>query len=321
MTRERRRRWFLRSAALAGIGGLAGCSGNSNGDASNTTTAPSETEPTTSARTPGSTPEETVTVDPSDDPAAVADPRQATDRWLASTRNYDGSFESEVDAQRVVINVGAPTSSQPTFGYYPPAVEIIIGTRVQWQWSGTGEPHTVTGRAGVLDSGEPASGSGNTYSHVFDEPGLYRYFCENHGDALGMRGAVLVREQRTLSGYPQVDSWLESVERFEGRLSDRRGQESIEVTVGAPGNDGNFAFRPVAPLVSPGTEVVFRWSGRGGGHNVVWQTLPEGASLPDSNVSAAYNHTFSVSLDEPGVYLYSCGYHGPSGGRGAIVVA
>jgi halocyanin-like protein len=125
----------------------------------------------------------------------------------------------------------------------------------------------------------------------------------------------MVEEQRTLTGYPQVDNWLENND-FDGRLEDGRNQSQVTIKVGADGNGGNFAYDPNAILVSQGTELVFEWSGRGGGHDVTWDQ----GDFPDSESTSSAAKSYSVTMDESGVFLYFCDEDQPGGGRGAVVV-
>jgi len=313
MARETRRRRFIRYTALATTAGLAGCSGDSESDdggGETTSDTPEQMDTETTARET----EEIDLTEADDESTPIANPERAVNNWLSETPNFDGHIESETGT--TTVDVGARTPNNDYFAYSPPALEVTVGTEVQWQWTGEGGAHSVTERNGAFDSGNPRSGAGRTFTHEFEETGVYLYRCRNHGGAVGMRGAVIVRERDTLSGYPAVDEWLQN-HAYDGRLTDRRGEGSVEITVGAQGNDGNFAFRPIAPLVSQGTEITFRWTGRGGGHDVTWENV----DLPDSDTTSAYDNTFSVTLEESGVYLYRCDNHRLSGGRGAIVVA
>ena len=313
MPRETRRRRFIRYTALATTAGLAGCSGDSESDddgEGTTSDTPEQTDTETATR-------ETEEADPTetdDEPTPIANPERAVNNWLSGTPNFDGRIQSETGT--TTVEVGARTPNNDNFAYSPPALEVTVETEVQWQWTGEGGAHSVTERDGAFDSGNPRSGAGRTFTHEFEETGTYLYRCRNHGGAVGMRGAVIVREQDTLSGYPAVDDWLQDYE-YDGRLTDRRDEGSVEITVGAKGNGGNFAYRPIAPLVSQGTEITFRWTGRGGGHDVTWDNV----DLSDSDTTSSYDNTFSVTLEESGVYLYRCDNHRTTGGRGAIVVA
>ena len=84
--------------------------------------------------------------------------------------------------------------------YRPEQISVKPGTRVSWTQSDLGF-HTVTsghveqGAAGVtalkdnaFDSGQ--LGTGAAFSHTFDSPGTYAYFCQIHPAT--MRGEVHV---------------------------------------------------------------------------------------------------------------------------------
>jgi halocyanin-like protein len=323
MVERQRRRTFLRLGLVATVGGIAGCSGGGS------TTTDDEDDPTPAASTTASS--ATASSTPTDEPTAEPDgtteqptevertpyrnPRQAIDDWLGNTSNYEGNVRDRRSDSEVDVQVGTP-SDNGNFSFSPPAIRIQTGTRVVWQWTGEGGEHNVVERDGVFSSGEPKQGGGLNYRYTFEETGLYLYRCTIHND-FGMRGAVLVEEPQTLSGYPRVDDWLSDYE-YTGRLDDERGRDSVDISVGAQGNGGSFAFRPIAILVSPGTELDFEWTGRGGNHSVKWEETP--VDVDDSGTTDSARNTYSVTLDEPGVYLYKCGAHNISGGHGAVVV-
>ncbi|MFB6137017.1 MAG: halocyanin domain-containing protein [Halobacteriaceae archaeon] len=107
--------------------------------------------------------------------------------------------------------------------------------------------------------------------------------------------------------------WFENVSNFEGTV-DRRGQDSVTVTVGAQGNGGPYAFDPPAVHVDPGTTVTWEWSGNGG-HDV--------AATDDSFASELKRkegYTFEHTFDSPGVTRYKCTPHAPMGMKGAVAV-
>lgn len=89
----------------------------------------------------------------------------------------------------------------------------------------------------------------------------------------------------------------------------------MSVAVGAPGNGGSYAFSPPAIAVSPGTTVVWDWTGEDGPHNVVEQ---DGAfaSEQQSGDDASFTHRFST----PGVHRYFCRPHVSFGMKGAVAV-
>lgn len=93
---------------------------------------------------------------------------------------------------------------------------------------------------------------------------------------------------------------------------DRTGRGRVTVMVGA--GDG-FAFDPAAVEVSPGTTVVWEWTGRGGDHNVVH----DGGSFRSEYASSA-GYAFERTLGTAGVYRYYCSPHRSLGMKGAVRV-
>jgi plastocyanin len=71
-----------------------------------------------------------------------------------------------------------------------PVVRVDVGEAVEWSVDGR-SAHTVQADDGSWDSGNLDPGTG--FSHTFDEPGAYPYFCAYHGQpGIGMSGTVLV---------------------------------------------------------------------------------------------------------------------------------
>jgi len=337
MVSKKRRRTFLRAALVATAGGLAGCSGDEGSDDDDEEEEEEEeeeTEATTESEGGDAgteAPEQTETptdgsVDTPDDSEIETDvPEQQVDRiqsfgaaaeetrsYLAEADNFEGDFVDRRSGGSPEIRVGVE-NGQFNWGFGPPAIRITTGTQVRWDWTGEGGQHNIVDDAGTFGSGTPQEGAGNSYTYTFDETGLYKYKCTVHDP--NMRGVVFVEEEQTLSGYVEVDDWLSDYD-FDGRLDDRRNESSVDITVGDSGNEGPFAFRPIAILVDQGTTINWDWTGRGGVHDITW----EQGDLQDSNGSSSAANTYSLTLDEPGVYLYFCSTHQPTGGRGAIVV-
>lgn len=74
------------------------------------------------------------------------------------------------------------------FVYDSPNVFVKAGQTVTWtNRSANGLPHSVTSVNGQFDSG--IFGPGGTYSHTFNTPGVYEYYCLPHPS---MRGKVTV---------------------------------------------------------------------------------------------------------------------------------
>jgi len=70
--------------------------------------------------------------------------------------------------------------------FEPASITVKPGTTVTWVHESP-MPHTITGNAGSLGSG--TLHSGQTYSHTFEEDGLFNYYCGIHPS---MTGSVLV---------------------------------------------------------------------------------------------------------------------------------
>ena len=325
MTWQSKRRAFLRTAVVATAAGVAGCSDDGSGDGSGGDDEADETEAGTSTATPEETdadvetpeePDEEGPAEP-DEPAEVQDPKGAVDDWLSNTKNYDGKINEKLRETDVTIGVGVDDGSGSTFAFGKPALRVTTGTQIQWDWEDPENAHNVKERNGLFKSGRPVESSGKTYTVTLTEPGVYLYKCANHGGALGMRGAIVVEDQQSLSNYPKVDDWLSEYDEYDGRLTDKTGRSSASVTVGARSpNNQNRSFSPVAILVDPGTEVVFEWNGRGGSHDVVW----EDGDFEPSQTTPDASYSYDVTMDEPGVYRYFCRTDRPYNGRGAVVV-
>jgi halocyanin-like protein len=118
---------------------------------------------------------------------------------------------------------------------------------------------------------------------------------------------------------PDYGGWFDDVDNYDGTV-DETGTDEVTVRVGTEANGGNFGFGPPAIRVSPGTTVVWRWTGEGGGHNVVTEEGP--ASLdsgsPVVEAGTTYSHTFTE--EETGITKYYCVPHLALGMKGAVVV-
>ena len=123
-------------------------------------------------------------------------------------------------------------------------------------------------------------------------------------------------EPTYLPTEPDYKGWFDDVSNY-SRTVDARGQPSVTVRVGVQGDVGYYKFDPAAIAVSPGTTVTWRWTGRGGTHNVVSRTgVFDSGKLVDRS-----GHTFDYTFDQPGVYYYVCEPHALMGMKGAVFVA
>jgi halocyanin-like protein len=110
---------------------------------------------------------------------------------------------------------------------------------------------------------------------------------------------------------PATAEWLRGT-RGGGTIVDRTGDETVVVEVGA--GDG-FQYAPAAVRVDPGTTVQWRWTGRGGLHDVAFRNANVRTSLRSEEGA-----TFSYTFDTSGEYRYECTPHSGLGMRGVVIV-
>lgn len=97
---------------------------------------------------------------------------------------------SAVEPTGVVVPVYALDNS-----FRPELTTVEVGDEVRWENRGRND-HDILYVEGV-DFGISTDnfGPGAVYSHVFDRPGEYRYYCTIHGDQhVGMTGTIIVTE-------------------------------------------------------------------------------------------------------------------------------
>lgn len=127
---------------------------------------------------------------PKPEPIAYLPTEPAYDGWFADVRNYRGTVDARGDSA-VTVTVGAK-NSLGHFSFAPAAVAVRPGTTVTWEWSGNGGSHDVVALDGAFRS-PYTDRTGTTFSHTFDAPGVYKYYCTPHR-GMGMKGAVVVTE-------------------------------------------------------------------------------------------------------------------------------
>lgn len=114
---------------------------------------------------------------------------------------------------------------------------------------------------------------------------------------------------------PDYGTWFDDVSNYDGTY-DHRGETPVEVAVGAKGGLGHYKYAPAAIAISPGTTVTWRWTGNGGGHDVV----AGDGSFGSGALQTREDHTFSHTFSEEGVFTYYCTPHKSMGMRGAVFV-
>lgn len=275
------RRTFLGSSIALGLGALAGC----NGISAQTTESGTGT--------------------------AGNDDGEALDAWLATANDPQTpqirDFRYD-DPPTVYLGVSNTNS------FSPPAIKVAPDTTVTWEWVGDDAEYNVVATDESFDSGQPVSEAGTVFEHTFQSEGTHRYISEPYADA-GMKGVVVVESAPT-SEYPAVDQWLAGTNGYDGTIVDQMDTDLVEITTGAQGNGGHFAFDPHAVKVSAGTTIRWSWSGNGGAHNIVFEETDTSRETIYTEAGIHFEETFT----ETGVYKYSCAPHHDLGERGAIVV-
>lgn len=274
--------------------------------------------------------------------AALAPPvsaQQGTDLggWFSNTDDADEVVD-ETGAGEVRIAVGSDANGG-AFGFAPAAVRVDPGTTVVWEWTGDGGSHNVVAEDGAFES-SLTSEAGHTFEWTA-EAGVHRYACTPH-ESIGMKGAVVVGDARvslgggsggsggtpdttatptptpspTPAGEPErtFGGWLADTSNFH-QVTDLRGRDEVEIRVGAPGNDGRYAFDPPAVHVDPGTTVVWRWVDDGAVHDVV-----DSDGTYESPTYATEGATYAVQFDGHGLSKYACAPHEDRGMRGVVLV-
>jgi halocyanin-like protein len=253
--------------------------------------------------------------------AGTATAQSSFGGWMDGVGNYDGSVADRTGQDSVTVQVGTQANGG-AFGFGPPAVRVDPGTEVVWEWTGEGGQHNVVAEEGAGFESDLTGEAGFTFSQTFDAEGVIKYSCAPHR-SLGMKGVVVVGSMPGGGGggggadaQPDYGGWFEGVDNYDGTTVDRRGQDSVTITVGAQGNGGAFAYDPPAVWIDPGTEVVWEWTGEGGQHNVAAE---EGAGF-ESDLTSEAGFTFSQTFEETGIVTYYCTPHRSLGMKGALAV-
>jgi plastocyanin len=125
--------------------------------------------------------------------------RSASDGAAAHGPDAEGPDAEGPDAQApddaVVITTDPAPVSALDNSFMPENIRVTAGTEVVWTNKGRNEHnalHVDGDDWGVeVDDFQP----GDVYSHTFDEPGVYRYYCSIHGSTdAGMIGTVVVTD-------------------------------------------------------------------------------------------------------------------------------
>ncbi|RAW45909.1 halocyanin domain-containing protein [Halorubrum sp. 48-1-W] len=292
------RRDVLHAMSVTGVATLAGCSSVTGVDST--------------ADDGSGSGESTADGEPTYTPVSELSPPDSLEDWLSDANGYEGERKRTGTNGRAELRLGREYDDG--LGFSPVVIEVPPMTNVRWNWTGHGGAHNVAALDGTFDSGRPNAQSGTSYHYVFEEPGTYPFVSEPDRED-GMKGAVVVKEPPS-TGYEAVDEWVVHSDNFDGSIADETDDDAASVAVGAEGNGGHLAFDPPVLKVSPGTTVVWEWTGEGGSTNVAFEDLDVRSGDPTADPETTFEHAF----EEPGTYRYSSLPHEAIGMRGAVIV-
>lgn len=109
--------------------------------------------------------------------------------YLSDAENFGGVVDATGESDVTVRTGGLEDDDEQALAFSPAAVRVDVGTTVTWEWVGDAA-HSVTHEDDAFDSGV-RGGEGETFSHTFEDAGIYRYYCAPH-KSLGQKGAVVV---------------------------------------------------------------------------------------------------------------------------------
>jgi plastocyanin len=103
--------------------------------------------------------------------------------------------EATVPDDVVVVETDPAEVSALDNSFRPENIEVPVGTEVVWTNKGRNEHNALAIDGDDWGVEVDDFGPGAVYSHTFEEPGIYRYYCSIHGtEDAGMIGSVVVTE-------------------------------------------------------------------------------------------------------------------------------
>jgi plastocyanin len=104
-----------------------------------------------------------------------------------------GGDPAEVPDDVVVMEGTAVTVPTLDNIFRPEAIQVAPGTTVTWRNDGRNEHDVLPVEGDEWGIEVEGFQPGDTYSHTFDEPGVYEYYCSIHGTTTaGMIGTLVV---------------------------------------------------------------------------------------------------------------------------------
>jgi halocyanin-like protein len=226
-----------------------------------------------------------------------------------------------------------------SFVYAPGLVSIRPGGTVTWKSTSgvhtasayhpdTGKPWHMPKDAEPFDSG--LIQEGETFSHTFETPGVYLYYCMPH-ESNGMVGAVIVGDPDP-SGEPGMEDPRDGIpaeakERLSSLQDDIGAQLDLPIVadVSMRTQDSDYVFVPELVNVRRGGAI--RFESPSGVHTATAyhpgngepQRVPEGSMDWNSDL-LSQGQSYSINLQRPGVYDYFCMPHEGNGMVASIIV-
>jgi halocyanin-like protein len=111
-------------------------------------------------------------------------------------------------------------------------------------------------------------------------------------------------------------TWLSDANNFDGDAVDETNADTVTIQVGTKSGDRHLAFAPPVVAISTGTTVQWRWTGEGGGHDVVFVDADVRSSQIHADSGVYLEHTFETK----GSYRFVCKPHEDFGQKGAVIV-
>jgi Plastocyanin len=89
------------------------------------------------------------------------------------------------------VQAATVTVAAMNYEFQPASRTVAVGDVVRWTFSG--DPHSVTSRDGLFDSG--VTNPGGSFQFKFVTAGTYRYYCQVHPEQ--MFGTIVVKASAT----------------------------------------------------------------------------------------------------------------------------
>ncbi|MBC8160281.1 MAG: cupredoxin domain-containing protein, partial [Roseiflexaceae bacterium] len=182
-----------------------------------------------------------------------------------------------------IVDIGDNTFNQQE-------ISVPVGATVMWMSSGQ-KPHTVTVDDGSFKSATLKNG--DMFTHTFDKPGVYAYYCEFHGSAGGQGMAGVIRVGDAASAQQQAPA-----------------QEPAAAPLTVSMKD--FAFEAIELKVRVGQSVLWKNDGE----------KPHSATAVDGSFDTGLygaGESKTVQFNQAGTFLYFCQLHGSQDGTSGMV--